>query len=478
MKFQTAPAANREIRVTVEPDPKTVNNALAAVGNRLGRTINIPGFRKGKVPYRVVERFLGRAALLEEAEPVLLEQAMGAYLRSAGIESVEAASLVERSADPVSWTFLITLEPYVALIDTYRDFRIEPRELEPTDEEREEFRQEIMRRFGERRTVERPSEWGDTLTLTVRSVFLDEAGEPTDEVMLEDDDWIVDLDEEEPLSPPGLDEELLGVAVGQERVFVLSWPEDSSSVHAGRSVKFEISVNNVEGWVVAEWDATLLSRRLGEEEPQRTLAEYEDELWAEFSRQKSAQVVGEELAAALEALEGHAVLECGQMSVERAVQQFVERQATGLRNIGIRDLQSYLRILGMTEEEFLESSRPAAEQDLRQNLLLWEFIEREEIKLPPGTEERLRTDAEAEASVFLDQNASEDSPEPEVVVERLVELRLADELRNLGRNGLLQMVTDGAHSLPLPEDADTDEADAELDEEDEEDEEVEAVAQG
>jgi len=123
VKFQTAPAANREIRVTVEPDPKTVNNALAAVGNRLGRTINIPGFRKGKVPYRVVERFLGREALLEEAEPALVEQAIGAYLRSAGIEAVEAASLVERSTDPVQWTFLITLEPYVSLIDTYRDFR-------------------------------------------------------------------------------------------------------------------------------------------------------------------------------------------------------------------------------------------------------------------------------------------------------------------------------------------------------------------
>ena len=252
MKFQTAPAANREIRVTVEPDPKTVNNALAAVGNRLGRTINIPGFRKGKVPYRVVERFLGREALLEEAEPALVEQAIGAYLRSAGIEAVEAASLVERSTDPVQWTFLITLEPYVSLIDTYRDFRIEPRELEPTDEEREEFRQQTMHQSGERRTVDRPSKWGDTLTLTVHSVFLDEAGEPTDEVMLEDDDWIVDLDEEEPLSPPGLDEELLGVATGQERAFVLSWPEDSSSVHAGRSVKFEISVKDVEGWVAAE----------------------------------------------------------------------------------------------------------------------------------------------------------------------------------------------------------------------------------
>lgn len=472
MKFQTAPAANREIRVTVEPDSKTVNSALAAVGNRLGRTINIPGFRKGKVPYRVVERFLGREALLEEAEPALVEQAVGAYLRSAGIETVEAASLVDRSTDPVQWTFLITLEPYVSLIDTYRDFRIEPRELEPTDEERAEFRQQLMHQSGERRTVDRPSDWGDTLTLTVRSVFLDEAGEPTDEVMLEDDDWIVDLDEEEPLSPPGLDEELLGVATGQERAFVLAWPEDSSSVHAGRSVKFEISVKDVEGWVAAEWDAALLARRLGEEEPQRTLAEYEDELWAEFARRKSTQVLNEELNAALEGLESHTVLEYGQVSVERAVQQFVERQAAGLRTMGIRDLQSYLRILGMTEEEYLESSRPTAEQDLRQNLLLWEFIEREKIELPTGTEERLRAAAEAEAPGLLNQYASDDSPEPEVVVDRLVELRLADELRNVGRDGLLKMVTDGAHSLPLPED--TGEGDADV----EQDEEVAAVAQG
>ena len=97
--------------------------------------------------------------------------------------------------------------------------------------------------------------------------------------------------------------------------------------------------------------------------------------------------------------------------------------------MGIRDLQSYLRILGMSEEEYLESSRPAAEQDLRQNLLLWEFIEREKIELPAGTEERLRAVAEAEAPGLLNQYANDDSPDPEVVVERLVELRLADELR-------------------------------------------------
>ena len=472
MKFQTAPAANREIRVTVEPDPKTVNNALAAVGNRLGQTINIPGFRKGKVPYRVVERFLGREVLLEEAEPALVEQAVGTFVRTAGIGAVEAASLVERSTDPVTWTFLITLEPYVSLIDTYRDFRIEPQEIEPTDEEREEFRRQTMHQFGERRAVDRPAAWGDTLALAVRSVFLDEAGEPTDEVMLEDDDWIVDLDEEEPLSPPGLDDELLGVTAGQERTFVLSWPEDSSSVHAGRSVNFAISVKEVQGWVEAEWDAALLARRLGEEEPRRTLAEYEDEIWSELSSRKSAQVLNDELNAALESLEDHAVLEYGRVSLERQVQQFVEQQAAGLRAMGIRDLQSYLRIVGTTEEEFLESSRPAAERELKHNLLIWEFIEREKIELPAGTEERIRTAAEAEAPGLLDRYADDEQrPSPEVVAERLVELRLADELRNAGRDGLLKMATDGAHSLPLVEPA------QEVDAESEQDAEVEAVAQ-
>ncbi len=74
---------------------------------------------------------------------------------------------------------------------------------------------------------------------------------PTEEggeeiVVLDESDWDVTPDEENPMDPPGFDEALLGLTPGDEKDFVLSWPAESQSVHAGKQANFHVKVHKIQ----------------------------------------------------------------------------------------------------------------------------------------------------------------------------------------------------------------------------------------
>ena len=102
----------------------------------------------------------------------------------------------------------------------------------------------------DRREVDRPSQYGDLLSADVRSVIVAEAGEEdaAETVVLDETDWDVTLDEENPLEPAGLDRELLDMRAGEEKDFVLSWPAEGQSVYAGRQAQFHVKVNSVQSY--------------------------------------------------------------------------------------------------------------------------------------------------------------------------------------------------------------------------------------
>ena len=80
MKAQTAPAGNRELRVTIELEAAVVDSALKKAARTAARTITIPGFRSSKVPYRAIERYVGRSTLLADVQEELAGQALDQFL--------------------------------------------------------------------------------------------------------------------------------------------------------------------------------------------------------------------------------------------------------------------------------------------------------------------------------------------------------------------------------------------------------------
>ena len=93
--------------------------------------------------------------------------------------------------------------------------------------------------------TERPSEYGDMMNIDVKSVIAADEGSDEEEiVVLEETDWDVTPDEENPMEPAGFDEALLGMTPGEEKEFSLAWPEESQSIYAGKTADFSVKLNS------------------------------------------------------------------------------------------------------------------------------------------------------------------------------------------------------------------------------------------
>ena len=255
LNTRTEPMENRRLSLIVEVDQERVDQELRKAARKVGGEYRIPGFRKGKAPYSVVVQYVGLPNLYSEFVDTLGNEIYTQAVEQEEIEPYAMASLDISSLEPLTYNYEIPLEPTVELGD-YRSIRMDETEPEVTDEEIDEVLQELRSSRAGWTDVDRASEYGDMLTIDVKSVLAAEAGdeEGDETVVLEEEDWDVTLDEENPMEPAGLDEELLGMSPGEEKDFELGWPEDSQSMYAGKRAKFHVKLHKIQANLEPELD--------------------------------------------------------------------------------------------------------------------------------------------------------------------------------------------------------------------------------
>src|SRR3990172_3082171 len=120
--------------LNVEIDPTSVERSMDKVYRRIVGKANIPGFRRGKAPRSMVERFFGRQAILEEALEELVPSAYGEAIQQENIEPIAEPKLEVTQLDPVSFKATVPLRPTVEL-GVYHKIRVTPEIAVVTDEE-------------------------------------------------------------------------------------------------------------------------------------------------------------------------------------------------------------------------------------------------------------------------------------------------------------------------------------------------------
>ncbi len=171
--------------------------------------------------------------------------------------------------------------------------------------------------------MDRASEYGDMLTIDVKSVLAAEAGdeEGDETVVLEEEDWDVTLDEENPMEPAGLDEELLGMSPGEEKDFELSWPEDSQSMYAGKRAKFHVKLHKIQANLEPELDDEFAK---SVDEEMETLEDLRKDIRETLLERKKAQAENDYLEAVLDKLVEQAELDYPPVVVEDQIDSMVQ----------------------------------------------------------------------------------------------------------------------------------------------------------
>ena len=364
MKVTTETVATREVVLTIEPDPQTIDQAMRKAARQISRLRPVPGYRPGRAPYVMVERIFGRELILDEALNEVAPSIYRQAIEEAGVEPFERGQIEIESQDPLVLNVSVSLVPAVTVGD-YATLSIEPEpEISISDAQIDEQIEDVQRHHAEHVPVERPVQLGDQIVVSLM-------GTSDGETVVDESNGLLDI--HDGLAPPGFAEALVGMQSGETREFSLTYPEDFDDEDlSGRNVDFSVSVTTVRETHLPDLDDDL-AKMAGDFE---TFDELRESVAERVKERLEREAREREAIAAAEALVERSQVDYPAAALEREIDSAIGRQKARLEQIGFT-FEAYLRMLAKTEGELRDELRPEAEGQLVRRLVLTEYARAE-----------------------------------------------------------------------------------------------------
>jgi trigger factor len=348
-----------QVVLDIEVEDERLERAVDQAYKRIVQRINVPGFRKGKAPRALVERMVGREALVEDAVEQLVPQVVEDAVKQQELVMVARPSLEVVSTQPLQVKATVPVQPKVELGD-YKSLKIEATPAEVTDEQVEAVVSRLRESNATWEPVERVVESGDRVAIDI----LAKAGETT---VMESKDAEYVVDAEGPQPADGFAEALIGQEPEETRTFTLKLPEDYRNKElAGQDAEFTVTLHWVKAKILPE---------LNDELPSTIGTEYEslDALRTAIKENLTQREEHERRMAheeqVVNAVVEQATFEVPPQLVEEEASRHVQQLAQNLERQGI-PLQSYLRFTQKTEEQFRDEMMAQAERSVRRSEVL------------------------------------------------------------------------------------------------------------
>ncbi|MFC1959063.1 trigger factor family protein, partial [Chloroflexota bacterium] len=125
MKVANEKTESGQAFLTIEMEPAEVEESLESAYHRMVKRVKIPGFRRGKAPRAVLERYIGKESLLEDALNNLVPQAYEKAIKEQEIEAIAQPQIEITQTDPLVFKAIVPLKPTVKLGD-YHSIQVVP----------------------------------------------------------------------------------------------------------------------------------------------------------------------------------------------------------------------------------------------------------------------------------------------------------------------------------------------------------------
>jgi trigger factor len=340
--------------------------------------VKIPGFRPGKAPREVVERTVGRPALLQEALDHLLPEIYNEALESEEIDAIAQPEFELESTEPLIVNAKVPVRPTVEL-NEYSSLRAPRESVEATEEQVEESIVTLRRRFATLEPADRAIDWGDTVRADV-TVSVGDQKEPHVE---EDAEFRVAQDAV--VSLPGFVEELIGLERGGPYDISFELPEDFDAAElAGKTASYTVKVHEVKQEVLPDLDDEFVVSL--DEDGVETVDALHKRMQESVEEQVQANALSEYQDEVLDLLLANAEIDYPEVLVEQDIDRLIDQQSNHASHTQ-EDLDRWLQMIGKTEQELRDELRDTSDLNVRRSLVLAELIDREKIEVPEGAVE-------------------------------------------------------------------------------------------
>ena len=374
MKVTAENGENQQVTLTIEVEAAEVSKAVERAVKRLANRVNIPGFRKGKAPRKIVESNVGMDALLQEAFDLIAPKAFSDALDDQKIDPVTRPNIdIVTLEDGKNLVFkaTVTPRPEVKLGD-YKGLKVEKAAAEVSDEDVEKQLKNFQDRQG--KMVEAPEgaavEDGDFTTLDFEGFVDGEAFEGG-----KGQDYPLQIGSGSFI--PGFEEQLVGAKVGEEKEVKVKFPEEYHSAElAGKDAMFKCTVRSIKHKELPEIDDELAKKV----STFQTLDELKADIRKNLLENAEKKAENDQKTAVIEQATENITVDIPAVMIDNRVTSMIQEMAMRLEQQGMK-LEQYLQYAGTDIAKIREDYRETAEKNVKTDLMLEEVAKAEDIKV-------------------------------------------------------------------------------------------------
>ena len=378
MSLQVEKLENNTAKLTIEVEASKVDKAIQKAYQKNKNKFNIPGFRKGKVPYAMVEKMYGAAVFYEDAANELISGAYAQAAEESGLEIVARPEInvtqIEKGK-PFIFEAEVTTKPEVKL-GKYKGIKVEKADVTVTDEEVAEELDKVKEQNARLVAADdKAVEDGDQTTIDFEG-FVDgvafEGGKGEDYPLTIGSHSFIDT----------FEEQLIGKKVGEEVEVNVTFPENYQAKElAGKPAMFKVTIKEIKVKEYPELDDDF-AQDVSEFD---TLDEYKEDIKKNLTEKKEKEAEAEKESKVIEAIVNDAEMDIPEKMVEAQAEQMLEEFAQNIAMQGI-SFEQYLQFTGATVDQMKEQVKPQAQARVESSLVLEAVVKAENIE---ATEEEV-----------------------------------------------------------------------------------------
>ncbi|MBB5824805.1 trigger factor [Micromonospora carbonacea] len=368
MKSTVETLSPTRVRLAIEVPFVELEPSLKKAYREIGSQVQVPGFRRGKVPAAVIDQRVGRGTVLNEAVQEAIPQNILAAVREHDLKTLgrpEVEITEFNDGDSLNFTAEVDVRPEIALPEL-DSIEVTVDELQIDDSEIEEQVKNLRERFATLKTVERAAVEGDYVQIDLNATVDGEdvpGGSATN----------ISHEVGSKQLLPGLDEALVGLAAGESTTFTTQLVGGD---FAGRDAEVAVTVRTVKEKELPELDDDF-AQMASEFD---TIEELRADVRERVTRGKRVEQIYAARDKALEQLVEAAGVPAPEGVVREEVEGRKQAMIDQLERIGA-SLEEYLAAEEKTEEQIDAELNEAATDGVKIQLLLDTLADAEEIQV-------------------------------------------------------------------------------------------------
>jgi len=372
MKAEVTKLSSNQVKIDFEVEPELFEKGMSAAYRKNVKRINIPGFRRGKAPRKVIELHYGESLFYEDAIEEIFPGVYDEAIKANDLSPVDRPDFELGNiggGEPLTFSVTVYVRPDVTL-GQYKGLEVHKHHTYVTEDD---VKADIERARDRAATftdiTDRPVKLDDQITLNFKG-FIDEVpfegGEAEGHELTVGSGSFI----------PGFEEQLVGLEIDQEAKIPVTFPEDYHAEEMkGKPAVFEVKVTAIREKEMPELDDEF-AKDVSEFE---TLEEYRDSVRETLQKAADERDEQDFENQVIEAAAENAQVDIPECMIEDRVEEQMRDMRMRLMFQGM-DIERYLEYTGQTEEQMREMMYPGAEHDVKIRLVLSEIQKAENIE--------------------------------------------------------------------------------------------------